>query len=177
MKKLFFKNIVGFLILLGICLSISKPSWAKEIKHLLGEFNISAYSPESNDPIGTRETSTGAVATANKTIAIDMHNPIANYGDILEINGQRYVVEDCGNLEKYNRQLDIFMDTGSEADKWGVRTREVFLIKEVDEDYFEVPESTIEAMKKAYEDFLKTDTETINLTRGVKYGTQNYRYM
>lgn len=138
-----------------------KPSCAKEMRFFLGEFTISAYSPESNDPIGTRETCTGIEATAERTIAVDMFNPIANYGDILEINGIRYTVEDCGNLEKYNRQLDIFMNTGSEADNWGVRTREVYIIKDINQDSFEIPEKTIQEMEKAYNDFIENETKGV----------------
>ena len=163
------KFLLGFLILLGVCILNTKPSLAKEVKTFLGNYTISAYSPESNTPVGSRETCTGAVATANRTIAVDMHNPIAKYGDILEIDGMRYKVEDCGNLEKYDRQLDIFMDTGSEANNWGVRSRDVYLIKEVDDNYFEISEETMQEMITAYQNYVENSHDEV-------YGNQDMGY-
>ena len=81
----------------------------------------------------------------------------------------RYKVEDCGNLEKYDRQLDIFMDTGSEADNWGVRSRDVYLIKEVDDNYFEISEETMQEMIAAYQNYVENSHDEI-------YGNQDMGY-
>jgi 3D (Asp-Asp-Asp) domain-containing protein len=94
----------------------------------LGEFKITAYCPcakccGKSDGI----TSTGAVATEGRTIAVDPR--VIPYGSIVEINGAEYVAEDCGGAIKNNR-VDMFFESHTAALVWGVKYYEVFLINE-----------------------------------------------
>ena len=120
------------LFILGICLImgniLTSPAMAKEV--CLGECCISAYSPETNTPANSRQTSTGHRATENHTIAVDMRDPLCNYGAKLRIEGSNtvYTVEDCGNLLHYGRDLDLFVGSKEETLKWGVRYKKVYLV-------------------------------------------------
>lgn len=127
--------IVVLTLLLSVFVGASAQAAEEKVKTVpLGTMRISAYSPESNTPKGSRQTSTGHTATAGHTIAVDMNDPICSYGKKLMINGIIYTVEDCGNLHKYGRDLDIFFDTEKECEEWGVRDVEVFLVKEEKEE-------------------------------------------
>ncbi len=61
-------------------------------------------------------TSTGTVATAGRTIAVDPS--VIPYGSEVIINGHTYVAEDCGGAIKGNR-IDIFFNTHEEAEQFG----------------------------------------------------------
>lgn len=63
-------------------------------------------------------TSTGTVATANRTIAIDPR--VIPYGSKVKIDGKEYVAEDCGGAIKGNR-IDIFVDNHDNTLEQGVR--------------------------------------------------------
>lgn len=91
----------------------------------IGTFKLTAYCPcekccGKTDGI----TSTGANATAGRTIAVDPL--VIPYGTVVLIDGQEYIAEDCGGAIKKNR-IDIFFDTHSDALKFGVKESEVFI--------------------------------------------------
>ena len=100
-----------------------------ESKKSLGVFKITAYCPCSKccgkwaDGI----TSTGVTATEGRTIAVDPS--VIPYGSIIEINGNRYVAEDCGGAIKNNR-IDLYFDSHEDALEWGVQNIEVYLVTE-----------------------------------------------
>ena len=62
-------------------------------------------------------TASGTKATANRTIATPS---TFSFGTKVKINGTTYTVEDRGGAIQGNR-IDIYMNTHSEALKWGVR--------------------------------------------------------
>ena len=69
----------------------------------LGEFKITFYWLSENG----RSTSTGAVATEGRTIAVDPS--VIPYGTEVLIDGHVYVAEDCGGAVKGN-VIDIFVE-------------------------------------------------------------------
>lgn len=71
----------------------------------LGEFKITYYWP-GEDSYGT-STSTGAVATEGRTIAVDPN--VIPYGTEVLINGHVYIAEDCGGAVKGN-VIDVFVE-------------------------------------------------------------------
>lgn len=93
----------------------------------LGLFRTTAYCPcyQCSEGWG-RQTSTGAVATANHTIAVDPR--VIPYGTKVMINGVVYTAEDRGGGVKGNH-IDIFYDTHSQTRQHGSRTVEVFLVQ------------------------------------------------
>jgi 3D (Asp-Asp-Asp) domain-containing protein len=100
-----------------------------ESKKSLGEYKITAYCPCSKccGKWANGITSTGVTATEGRTIAVDPS--VIPYGSIVEINGNRYVAEDCGGAIKKNR-IDIYFNSHEEALKWGVQYHDVYLITE-----------------------------------------------
>lgn len=92
----------------------------------LGVFKLTAYCPCSSCSEGWgRNTSTGAVATANHTIAVDPR--VIPYGSKILINGIVYTAEDKGGGVRGNH-IDIFYNTHQEARALGTRYQEVFLV-------------------------------------------------
>jgi len=93
----------------------------------LGLFRTTAYCPcyQCSEGWG-RQTSTGAIATAYHTIAVDPK--IIPYGTKVMINGVVYTAEDRGGGVKGNH-IDIFYDTHSQTRQHGSRTAEVFLVQ------------------------------------------------
>lgn len=90
----------------------------------LGVFKLTAYCPCSSCSEGWgRNTSTGATATANHTIAVDPK--VIPYGSKILINGIVYTAEDKGGGVRGNH-IDIFYNTHQEARALGVRYQEVF---------------------------------------------------
>lgn len=79
----------------------------------LGEFLITGYCDcyECSEGWG-RQTSTGAIATPNHTIAVDPN--IIPYGSKVIIDGNIYVAEDCGGYIN-NKHIDIFCETHEEC--------------------------------------------------------------
>lgn len=69
----------------------------------IGEFKITYYWFSENG----RSTSTGAIATEGRTIAVDPS--VIPYGTEVLINGHVYVAEDCGGAVKGN-VIDIFVE-------------------------------------------------------------------
>ena len=86
---------------------------AKEVINM-GEFRLTAYCPckSCSDNWG-RKTKSGKMATPNHTVAADL--TVMNIGDKITINGEEYVVEDCGAHVKGDH-LDIFFDTHEEVE-------------------------------------------------------------
>lgn len=103
----------------------------------LGEFKITYYcacakccGKNPGDP-GYGITSTGAVATEGRTIAVDPKvipygtEVILRYADGTELT---YIAEDCGGAIR-NKRIDVYMESHQAALQAGVKTAEV-LIKE-----------------------------------------------
>lgn len=92
----------------------------------LGIFKTTAYCPcKGCSGSWGRSTSTGAVACANHTIAVDPS--VIPYGSRVMINGVIYTAEDRGGAVKGNH-IDIFFDSHSETQHYGTRNAEVFLL-------------------------------------------------
>lgn len=92
----------------------------------LGTFRTTAYCPCYGCSEGHgRHTSTGKIARANHTIAVDPR--VIPYGSKVMIDGIVYTAEDCGGGVKGNH-IDIFFDTHSQTRQHGSRCAEVFLI-------------------------------------------------
>lgn len=92
----------------------------------LGVFKLTAYCPCSSCSEGWgRNTSTGAMAAANHTIAVDPR--VIPYGSKILINGIVYTAEDKGGGVRGNH-IDIFYNTHQEARALGTRYQEVFLV-------------------------------------------------
>lgn len=92
----------------------------------LGTFKTTAYCPchQCSEGWG-RLTSSGALATADHTVAVDRR--MIPIGTHLLINGQEYVAQDVGGGVKGNH-IDIYFNTHSETRQYGVRNVEVFII-------------------------------------------------
>lgn len=69
----------------------------------IGDFKVTYYWLSENG----RSTSTGAIATEGRTIAVDPS--VIPYGSEVLINGHVYVAEDCGGAVKGN-VIDIFVE-------------------------------------------------------------------
>ena len=69
-----------------------------------------------------RITATGTRATEGRTIAADPH--VLPYGTHVVIDGNEYIVEDCGGGIEGNR-LDLYFESHEDALRYGVRTVEV----------------------------------------------------
>ena len=93
----------------------------------LGVFKTTGYCPCRGCSEGWgRHTSTGAVATAHHTIAVDPR--VIPYGSRVMINGTVYTAEDRGGGVKGNH-IDIFFDSHAETRNHGVQNAEVFLLQ------------------------------------------------
>lgn len=93
----------------------------------LGSFRTTAYCPCNHCSEGWgRRTSSGAVATARHTVAVDPR--VIPIGSHLLINGVEYVAEDTGGGVKGNH-IDIFYNTHAEARHHGSVRAEVYLIQ------------------------------------------------
>lgn len=93
----------------------------------LGVFKTTGYCPCSACSEGWgRHTSTGAIASANHTIAVDPR--VIPYGSKIMINGVIYTAEDRGGAVKGNH-VDIFFNTHGETRAYGTRSAEVFLVQ------------------------------------------------
>ena len=93
----------------------------------LGIFKTTGYCPcKSCSGSWGRHTSTGAVATARHTIAVDPS--VVPYGSKIMINGTVYTAEDKGGGVR-GRHIDIFYDTHAESKHHGVQNTEVFLVR------------------------------------------------
>ena len=107
---------------------VSEPIEA-DVKASLGEFTVTGYCSceKCCGEYANGITATGTVATEGRTVAADPK--VLPYGTEIEIDGQRYVVEDCGGAIKGNR-LDLYFDSHEEALQHGVQVKEVFVSEE-----------------------------------------------
>ena len=99
----------------------------------LGIFHITAYCPcnECSEGYGT-QTATGAVATPNRTIAVD--SSVIPYGTKVVIDGKIYVAEDCGDAIK-GKHIDIYVENHKDTEADAVNgDKEVFLAEDVKEE-------------------------------------------
>ena len=90
----------------------------------LGKFKITYYCP-CKKCCGKADgiTKTGAIATPNKTVAVDPK--VIPLGSTVYINQQPYIAEDIGGAIK-GRKIDVFVEGHKEALKLGVDYLEVF---------------------------------------------------
>ena len=94
--------------------------------HSLGVFKITGYCPCNSCSEGWgRHTSTGAIASASHTIAVDPGT--IPYGSKVLINGVVYTAEDRGGGVRGNH-IDIFYNTHQETRAVGTQYQEVFLL-------------------------------------------------
>lgn len=94
----------------------------------LGNFKLTAYCPCRICSEGWgRRTSSGALATASHTVAVDPR--VIPIGSRLLINGQEYVAEDIGGAVK-GHHIDVYYNTHAETRNHGTSSAEVFLIQE-----------------------------------------------
>ena len=92
----------------------------------LGTFKLTGYCPCYSCSEGWgRNTSTGAIASAKHTIAVDPK--VIPYGSKVLINGIVYTAEDRGGGVRGNH-IDVFYDTHQETKVQGTQYQEVFLI-------------------------------------------------
>lgn len=90
----------------------------------LGEYKLTAYCPCEYCSEGWgNSTSTGAIATQGRTIAVDPK--VIPYGTKIVIDGHTYIAEDCGGAIKGNR-IDVYFDNHQEALEFGVQHKEIF---------------------------------------------------
>lgn len=92
----------------------------------LGNFRLTSYCPcyQCSEGWG-RRTSSGALASANHTVAVDPK--VIPIGSRLMINGVEYVAEDVGGAVKGNH-IDIYYNTHAETIQNGTRNAEVYLV-------------------------------------------------
>lgn len=90
----------------------------------LGTFTLTAYCHcySCNGEWAYGPTATGTMPQAGRTIAVDPN--VIPYGTRVLINGNVYVAEDCGGGIIGNR-IDVFFDSHSECDAFGVQSAEV----------------------------------------------------
>lgn len=72
-------------------------------------------------------TASGAMPTAGHTIAVDAYNPIVPMGTKVVMNGVIYTVEDTGNLNANNSDIDVYHNTHAEALAWGRQNHTMYL--------------------------------------------------
>lgn len=93
----------------------------------LGTFTTTGYCPCRKCSGGWgRQTSTGAIARPNHTVAVDPR--VIPYGTKLMINGIIYTAEDMGGGVK-GKHIDIFYETHAQAQRQGSQKQEVFLVE------------------------------------------------
>ena len=104
----------------------TNPESSNETLVHLGTFKTTAYCPcyKCSEGWGSL-TSTGAIATANLTVAVDRR--VIPMGSRLLINGQEYIAQDVGGGVKGNH-IDIYFNTHGETRQHGVKNAEVYLI-------------------------------------------------
>lgn len=93
----------------------------------LGEFKLTAYCicPECCGEYSDGITSTGARATPGRTIAVDPE--VIPYGTVVEINGNEFIAEDCGEAIKGNH-IDVLCASHELAECFGVQYANVYAI-------------------------------------------------
>ena len=78
---------------------------------------------------GDTITSTGVKPIVGRTIAVDPR--LIPYGSKVYIPclGKTFIAEDCGSMIKNNR-IDIFMNSYNECMEWGIKSIEIYILKE-----------------------------------------------
>lgn len=113
--------------------AIAEPRWTN-----LGEFTLTAYCSCSKccgkwaynrpkDEFGNDivYTSTGVIAKAGRTIAVDPN--VIPYGSKVKIGDTVYVAEDCGGAIKGN-DIDVYHDNHQKALEFGRQKQEVYIL-------------------------------------------------
>lgn len=72
-------------------------------------------------------TASGAMPTANHTLAVDASNPFVPMGTKVVMNGVEYTVEDTGNFARYGVQFDVYYDSHAAASNHGHKTWQCYL--------------------------------------------------
>lgn len=98
-------------------------------------------------------TASGAMPTADHTLAVDANNPFVPMGTRIIMNGIEYVVEDTGNFDQYGVQFDIYFDDHGTATNWGHQTMEAFLA-DGDENTISVTRRGSYVKNMDYEDYI-----------------------
>lgn len=92
----------------------------------LGAFRLTAYCPcRSCSGRWGRHTSSGAVASSGRTVAVDPS--VIPIGSRLYINGTVYTAEDVGGGVR-GRHVDIFFDTHGQTRAFGSQAAEIYLV-------------------------------------------------
>ena len=92
----------------------------------LGSFRLTAYCPCRSCSEGWgRRTSSGAVAAAGHTVAVDPK--VIPIGSKLLINGTVYTAEDVGGGVK-GKHIDVFFDSHAQARQFGSQAAEIYLL-------------------------------------------------
>ena len=123
---------VFLLIVLGFSWLGVKPVEASERNMTsLGTFKISFYCPcrKCSGSYGHR-TSSGAIATEGRTIAVD--TKVIPYGTHVYIEGfGEFIAEDTGGKWVQGNHIDVFLESHSECldAAHGTKRREVFIIE------------------------------------------------
>ena len=123
---------VFLLIVLGFSWLGVKPVEASERNmSSLGTFKITFYCPcrKCSGPYG-HETSSGAIATEGRTIAVD--TKVIPYGTHVHIEGfGEFIAEDTGGKWVQGNHIDVFLESHSECldAAHGTKRREVFIIE------------------------------------------------
>jgi 3D (Asp-Asp-Asp) domain-containing protein len=104
-------------------------------------------------------TASGAMPTADHTLAVDASNPFVPMGTKIIMNGIEYTVEDTGNFDQYGVQFDVFFADHTTASNWGHKTFEAFLA-EGDENTVTVTRTGFHVKNLTYEDYIALGTLT-----------------
>lgn len=97
----------------------------KKKKHYIQKWLLTAYCPCRSCSGGYgKHTSTGVLAKANHTIAVDPK--VIKYGSKVEIDGITYTAEDCGGGVK-GKHIDIYFDSHKEVEAFGKKYSEVYI--------------------------------------------------
>lgn len=88
---------------------------------------VTAYCPctECSECYG-HQTSTGAIATEGRTIAVDPD--VISYGSEVIIDGKTYIAEDCGGCIN-GSHIDIFFENHEDVDNFGKKYMKVRIKK------------------------------------------------
>jgi 3D (Asp-Asp-Asp) domain-containing protein len=108
--------------------SEAKTSNKTSDKKYLGRFKITAYCP-CFDCCGKVDgiTASGTKVREGRTIAVDPK--VIPLGSKVEIDGKTYIAEDVGGAIKGNT-IDLFFNSHSEANSWGVKYRNVYILED-----------------------------------------------
>ena len=87
-----------------------------------GQWATNRPTDQSGNPIVY--TSTGAIAKAGTTIAVDPR--VIPYGSEIQIDGHTYIAQDCGGAIKGNR-IDVYHDSHQAALVFGRQQSEIFI--------------------------------------------------